>query len=162
MQTILDRTKKEHNGVDPYSMIVAIILITTQRTTSTRRSICSRFCPRSRQPTSTHYGVFTGQRGFMETSRAKFALNDADPPVPVIPCRPKVRYDFIVNGTEVTVTRDEKPSEHKFSTTDKDRLQVSSPLHYFLESIGFSRVNALAICQPIENGKTVIGVMGDK
>lgn len=40
--------------------------------------------------------------------------------------------------------------------------QAESPLHSFLESIGFSRVDAHAICGAIESGKTVHGVMGDK
>jgi hypothetical protein len=163
MQTILDRTKKEHNGVDSYSMIVL-------------SNHPHHYAPDDLDPQKHLFSVLPGQppanldalwsvhkaAGFYGNIPAKFALDDADPPVPVIPPRPKVRYDFIVNRTDVTVTRDAQPTEHKFSTKDKDRVQVSSPLHDFLESIGFSRVDAHAICQPIESGKTVNGVMGDK
>jgi len=71
-----------------------------------------------------------------------------------------VRYDFIVNGTEVKVTRDGQPIEVTFSTTDKDIKGSESALHKFLESIGRSRVDAHMVCGLVEGGQTVHGVIG--
>jgi hypothetical protein len=163
MQTILNRTKKEHDGVDPYSMIVL-------------SNHPHHYAPDDLDPQKHLFSVLPEEppanldalwsihkaAGLYGNIPAKFALDDADPPVPVIPRRPKVRYDFIVNGTDVTVTRDELPTEHKFSTKDKDRVQVSSPLHDFLESIGFSRVDARMVCEAVEKGQSIHGVMGTK
>ncbi len=163
MQTILDRTKKEHNGVDPYSMMVL-------------RNHPHHYATEDLDPQKHLFSVLPEQlkanldalwsihksAGLYGNIPAKFSADDPNPPAPVTTRRLKIRYDFVVNGTEVTVTRDEQPTDHKFSTTHKDRAQASSPLHDFLESIGFSRVDAHAICEAIESGKTVNGVMGEK
>jgi hypothetical protein len=73
-----------------------------------------------------------------------------------------VHYDFAVSATEVKVTRDGKPIDVTFSTTDKDGRDAASALHRFLESIGRSRVDAHMVCESIEKGQTVHGVMGNK
>jgi hypothetical protein len=163
MQTILDRTKKEHNGVDPYSMIV-LSNHPHHYATDDLDPQKHLFSVLPEVPPANLDALWSIHKaaGLYGNIPAKFALDDADPSIPVIPRRPKIRYDLVVNGTDVTVTRDGQPTEHTFSTTDKDRVQVSSLLHDFLESIGFSRVDAHAICQPIESGMTVNGVMGDK
>jgi hypothetical protein len=80
--------------------------------------------------------------------------------VPVV--WPKVRYDFQVTGTDVSVLREGKPVPQKFSTIDKDRPQAPSALHEFLEDIGLSRVDAHMICKAIEEGKSVSGVYATK
>ena len=163
MQTILDRTKKEHNGVDPYSMMVL-------------SNHPHHYASEDLDPQKHLFSVLPEQlkanlgalwsihkaAGLYGNIPANFSPEDPNPPAPVITRRPKIRYDFVVNGTDVSVTRDEQPTDHKFSTTDKDRVQASSRLHDFLESIGFSRVDVHAICEAVESGKTVNGVMGEK
>jgi hypothetical protein len=72
-----------------------------------------------------------------------------------------IRYDFAVSGTEVTVSRDGQPLNVNFSTEEKDTRTSVSPLHNFLESIGRSRVDAHMVCELIEKGQTVGGVMGE-
>ena len=98
----------------------------------------------------------------MATSQPSFLPTIADPPAPVLPPRPKFRYDFDMSGTEVQVTRNGEATNLIFSTKDKDRAPAPSPLHDFLESMGFSRVDAHAICEAIERGQAVHGVMGSK
>jgi hypothetical protein len=73
-----------------------------------------------------------------------------------------VPYDFAVSGTELKVTRAGKPIEKTFSITDKDTRDSESALHKFLESIGRSRVDAHMVCEQVEKGQTVCGVMGNK
>jgi hypothetical protein len=71
-----------------------------------------------------------------------------------------VRYDFCVSGTEITVLRDGQPIGPTFSTTEKDSKDSKSALHKFLVSIGRSRVDAHMVCELVEKGQTVHGVMG--
>ena len=73
-----------------------------------------------------------------------------------------VPYQFAVNGTEVGVTRDGQPTGQTFLTTDKDASASASPLHRFLVSIGRSPMDASRICEQIEKGQSVRGVMGDR
>ena len=49
-----------------------------------------------------------------------------------------------------------------FSTTEKDRQQVPSKLHEFLEDIGLSRVDAHMICSAIEGGNSISGIFALK
>jgi hypothetical protein len=70
------------------------------------------------------------------------------------------RYDFAVSGTEVRVSRDGQPMNVTFSTTEKDTRDSVSALHKFLESIGRSRVDAHMVCELVEKGQTVHGVIG--
>jgi hypothetical protein len=65
-----------------------------------------------------------------------------------------------VNGTDVKVFRNGQPTDLTFSTKDKDRAPAPSPLHEFLESIGRSRVDAHMVCEVVEKGQSVDGVMG--
>lgn len=74
----------------------------------------------------------------------------------------KARYDFVVSGTEIRVVRDGTPMEVTFSTTERDSSESPSALHRYLESIGRSRVDAHAVCEAVENGQTVFGVIGNK
>lgn len=71
-----------------------------------------------------------------------------------------VRYDFYVSGTEIGVARDGQPIDVTFSTTEKDSKDSESALHKFLVSIGRPRVDAHMVCEAVENGQTVLGVMG--
>jgi len=65
-----------------------------------------------------------------------FSTEEGDPPPPVVPVqRPKVRYDFQIDGTEVRVLREGKQVPQVFVTTDKDRPQAPSKPHEFLEDI---------------------------
>jgi hypothetical protein len=73
-----------------------------------------------------------------------------------------IPYDFAVSGTEVKVTRDGKPLDVTFSTTEKDTKDSVSALHKFLESIGRSRVDAHMVCEVVEKGKPVHGVYGNR
>jgi hypothetical protein len=74
----------------------------------------------------------------------------------------RFRYAFAVSGTEVKVTRDRRPMDVTFSTTEKDSANSVSALHKFLESIGRSRVDAHMVCEAVEKGQSVDGVMGNK
>jgi hypothetical protein len=76
--------------------------------------------------------------------------------------RPVFRYDFIVHGTQVRVSREGAQVDRVFSITDKDTKERPSPLHLFLLSIGRSRGDAHAVCEAIEQGHTVMAVVGIK
>jgi len=163
MQAILDRTKKEHNNIDPYCMIVF-------------SNHPHYYAPDDLDPQKHLFSVLPEQTsasldalwsihnaaGLYGNIPIKFSSEDADPPAPVLTRRPKFRYDFEVMGTEVKVVRNGEATDHVFLATDKDRAQAPSPLHEFLESIGFSRVDAHMICESVEKGKTVYQVMGSK
>ena len=163
MQAILDRTKREHNNVDPYCMIVfsnhphhyAPDELDPQR---------HLFSVLPEQPSASLDALWSIHKaaGLYGNIPTKVSAEDADPPAPVLTRRPKVRYDFEVNGSEVKVARNTETTDRVFSTMDKDRAQAPSPFHEFLESIGFSRVDAHGICGTIEKGETVQGVMGNK
>jgi hypothetical protein len=71
-----------------------------------------------------------------------------------------IRYDFHVSGTEIKVVRDGQPINITFSTIERDSKDLESALHKFLVSIGQSRVDAHMICESVEKGQTVRGVMG--
>ena len=73
-----------------------------------------------------------------------------------------VLYQFTVRGTEVTVVRDGHPIPETFSAYDEDTVDRPSPLHKFLESIGRSEKDAHIICEQVEKGQSVRGVMGSK
>lgn len=76
--------------------------------------------------------------------------------------RPAFRYDLIVSGTEVRVSRDGKQLDVVFSTLEKDTKELASPLHTFLLSIGRSRVDAHMVCTAVEQGQAVTGAVGWK
>jgi hypothetical protein len=95
----------------------------------------------------------------MEGQRDEFVVRT---PVTMGQAGHNVRYDFTVSGTEVKVTRDGQPMDVTFSTTEKDTKDSASTLHKFLESIGRSRVDAHMVCQAVEKGRIVHGVMGNK
>jgi hypothetical protein len=95
----------------------------------------------------------------MEEQRDQFVVKT---PVTMGQVSHNVRYDFTVSGTEIRVTRDEHPLGVTFSTTEKDTKDSASALHKFLESIGRSRVDAHMVCEAVEKGQTVHGVMGNK
>lgn len=73
-----------------------------------------------------------------------------------------VRYNFAISGTEVKVERNGQPVGLTFTTMEKDTKDSASALHKFLESIGRSRVDAHAVCEAVEKGQSVHGVMGTK
>lgn len=78
------------------------------------------------------------------------------------PDRAAFRYDFLVNGTEVRVIRDGKQLENIFSTLEKDTRESASPLYKFLLSIGRPKGDAHMVCEAVEKGGTVSGVIGWK
>lgn len=163
MQTILDRIKKEHNNVDPYCMIVfsnhphhyAPDDLDPQK---------HLFSVLSEQPNANLDALWSIHKAadLYGNIPTKFSSEDADPPAPVLSRRPKVRYDFEISGTEVKVARNGEGTGLVFSTKDRDRAMAASPLHDFLESIGFSRVDAYGICEAIEKAQAVHGVMALK
>jgi hypothetical protein len=112
----------------------------------------------SRGPGSRTVSIFYF---FRRDSRTQSYL-EKDPSSPVFTPRHEVRYDFDVIGTEVKVTRNGKVTDLTFSTKDKDRVQASSPLHDFLETIGRSRVDAHMVCEAVERGQSIHAVMGNK
>jgi hypothetical protein len=73
-----------------------------------------------------------------------------------------VRYDFAVNGAGIKVMRNGEPTDLSFSTKDIDRVKAPSALHEFLEDIGRSRVDAHMVCEAVEKGQSIHGVMGSK
>jgi hypothetical protein len=166
MQLILDRTKKEHNDTDPYCMIVfsnnphhyAPNEIDPQKhllSVVSQQSHANLNALQSLHYAATLYGNVPNS----------FSSEEGEPPPPAVPVplpRPEVRYDFEVNEMDVKVIRNGLPTGLTFSVKDKDRGPAPSPLHDFLESIGRSRVDAHMVCEAVENGKTVCGVMGLK
>ena len=96
----------------------------------------------------------------MEGQRDKFVVKT---PVGMAHAHHHVRYDFVVVGTEIKVSRDGQPVDNlTFSTAEKDTKESESSLHKFLESIGRSRVDAHMVCEAVKKGQTVCGVMGNK
>lgn len=73
-----------------------------------------------------------------------------------------VRYDFYVDGTVIKVTSDGQPIGVTFSATEKDLKDSESALHKFLTSIGRSHVDAHMVCELVEEGQSVNGVMGTR
>jgi hypothetical protein len=71
-----------------------------------------------------------------------------------------VRYDFCVSGSEISVYCDGQELGVTFSTTEIDTKDSESALHKFLVSIGRSRADAHMVCELVEKGQTVHGVMG--
>lgn len=160
MQIMLQEIKREHNNVDPYTLLVlsnhphhyAIAdLDPRQHVLSVvgKQPRANRAALQSLHAAATLYGNIP----------MGFSTEQGEPPAPSVPVvLPKVRYDLLVNGTEVSVSRDRMPVAQAFSITDKDRPQAHSKLHEFLEDIGLSRVDAHMICKAIEEGKSVSGV----
>jgi hypothetical protein len=83
-------------------------------------------------------------------------------PSTILPASQIVRYDFIVSETRVRVIRDGQSTNLSFSTANKDTKEAASPLHEFLESIGRSRHDAHAVCEAVESGRSVHGLVGNK
>jgi hypothetical protein len=164
MRILLDRVKEHHNGVDPYCMIIFsnhphhyavrdldpqahLLSVLSQKPSAHMLSLQSLF----------------SAAGLYGNVPMGFSMEEGDPPPPAVPVVwPKVRYDFQVTGTDVSVLREGKAVPQKFSTTDKERPQAPSKLHEFLEDIGLSRVDAHMICTAIEEGKSVSDVYAPK
>lgn len=164
MQILLQEAKENNKGADPYCMIVfsnhphhyAI------RDLDPQRHLLSVLAQRP--------GAHPLALGSLHTAAdlygnipIGFSIDESDPPQPAVPTVwPKVRYDFQIDGTDVTVLREGNIAPQAFSTTEKDRKQAPSKLHEFLEDIGLSRVDAHMICTFIEEGKSVSGVFALK
>jgi hypothetical protein len=154
IRDLLDKIKAHHCDVDPYCMIVFsnhrhhyavrdldpqqhLLYVMSQNPTARMLS------PRSLVMAANLYGNIP----------MGFAMEEGDPPPPAVPVvRPRVRYDFRANATEVSVFREGKALVERFSTTYKDRQQAPSKLHEFLEDLGLSRVDAHMICKAVEEG----------
>ena len=70
------------------------------------------------------------------------------------------KYDFVVEGTLVRVFRMDKLLPIKFSTADKGTKDSESPLHRFLEGVGWSSGDARVVCEAVEKGDSVRSVFG--
>jgi hypothetical protein len=163
MQSILNRVQKLHDGVDPYSLIVF-------------SNHPHHYAPDDLDPRRHLFSVLpehqTANLGALRALHNaanlygnipnRFSLDDPDPPTPVFTPTHKVRYDFDVTEAEVRVTREGQTTDAVFATKVVDRAEAPSPLHDFLESIGRSRVDAHMVCDAIESGQSVHGVMGSK
>lgn len=164
MQLLLDEINREHNNVDPYTLLVLsnhphhyairdldpqphVLSVVSQQPKANTAAL------QSLHIAATLYGNIP----------MGFSTEEGDPPPPsVAVVWPKFRYDLQVNGANIAVSREGKPLAQTFSTTDKDRPQASSKLHEFLEDLGLSRVDAHMICTAIEEGKSVSGVYAPK
>ena len=119
MQGILERTKKEHNDVDPYSMIVFsnhphhyavneldpqkhLLSVVSQEAARREAGINHRALWSLHQAANLYGNVpneFPDDNGKRPTAVASVSEQIH-----------RVRYDFTVSGTEVTVVRDGQPS----------------------------------------------------
>ncbi len=164
VKVLLDEVNKEHNGTDPYCMLVfsnhphhyAVYDLDPHQhllSVLAQDPKANVVALRSLHLAAMLYGnVPMG-----------FSMEEGDPPPPAVPAAwPKVRYDLQVEGTEVRVLREGKAVSQAFSTTDRDRPKAPSNLHEFLEDIGLSRVDAHAVCAAIEEGKSVQSVYANK
>jgi hypothetical protein len=166
MQLILDRIKKEHNDVDPYCMIVFSNHPHhyAPNDIDVQKHLVSVVSQQARANLNALQSLHRAANLYGNVPNG-FSSEEGEPPPPVVPIslpRPEVRYDFEVNGTEIKVLRNGQPADVTFSTKHKDRGPAPSPLHEFLESIGRSRVDAHMVCDAVEGGKIVCGVMGFK
>ena len=164
IQSLLDGIKKEHNGTDPYCMIVfsnhphhyAVRDLDPQQhllSVISQQPKVHLLALKSLHTAADLYGSIP----------VGFSMEDNNPPPPAVPVGwPKVRYDFQVSGTDVAVLREGNPVSEGFSTTEIDRIQAPSKLHEFLEDIGLSRVDAHMICNIVEEGSSVLGVFASK
>jgi len=164
IRSLLDGIKKEHNDADPYCMIVfsnhphhyAVRDLDPKQhllSVISQQPEVHLLALKSLHTAASLYGSIP----------VGFSMEDNNPPPPAVPVGwPKVRYDFEVSGTNVTVLREGKPVSQTFSTTEKDRPQAPSDLHEFLEDIGLSRVDAHMICTVAEEGSSVPGVFAPK
>jgi hypothetical protein len=164
MLDLLDRVKKQHNGTDPYSMIVFsnhphhyalqdldpephLLSIVPQQQSVHPLAL------RSLHVAAEHYGNIP----------MGFTTADGDPPLPAASAVwPKVRYDLQVNGSDVSILREGKLTSLVFSTDEKDLPQAPSQLHEFLEDIGLSRGDAHMICTAIEEGNSISSIFAPK
>ncbi len=164
MRLLLDKVKHHHNGADPYSMMVfsnhphhfAILDLDPGPhllSVVPQQPGANIIALQNFHMAATMYGNIPNS----------FSTEEGDPPQPVVPvARPQFRYDFLVNGTDVCVLREGKETAQQFLIKDKDRPQAPSPLHEFLEDISLPRVDAHAICEQVEAGKSVSGVYATK
>jgi len=160
MQLLLDRIKKQHSGKDPYCMVV-FSNHPHHYAIHNQDPQPHLFCVASQPPCVDNKILHSIVRAatLYGNIPQSFSAEDGDPPPPAAPLVwPRDRYDFLVNGTEVLVVHKGQPLPERFATTDKDRPQAPSRLHEFLEDGGLSRVDAHAICEAIESGKSVAGV----
>lgn len=131
MQLLLDEINREHNNVDPYTLLVLsnhphhyairdldpqphVLSVVSQQPKANTAAL------QSLHIAATLYGNIP----------MGFSTEEGDPPPPsVAVVWPKFRYDLQVNGANIAVSREGKPLAQTFSTTDKDRPQASSKLH---------------------------------
>lgn len=163
VEILLDEINKQHNGKDPYSLLML----------SNNPHHYEVDYP---DPGRHLFGVVgrESQANLIALQDLLKAANlygnipngfsaDEEPLPPVNSLGwAKVRYDFNVCGTEVSVLREGKVLPQTFSTTEKDHPKSPSKLHEFLEDIGLSRVDAHMICDMIEKGNSVQRVCATK
>lgn len=70
------------------------------------------------------------------------------------------RYDFRVVSSRIIIKRDGQIIGRSFSTLEKDTKESQSPFHGFLKAIGLSEVDAHMICEIVQRGENVSGVVG--
>lgn len=164
IKRLLTEVNKQHNGSDPYSMLV----LSNHPYHYAINDLAPHphlLCVFGQQPKANIVAL----RGLAQAANLHgnipmgFSIEEGDPPPPVVPVRwPKVRYDFQIDGTEVRVVREGKPLSQIFVTTDKDRPQAPSKLHEFLEDVGLTRADAHMVCEAIQAGNSVQGVHANK
>lgn len=159
MLALLDRVKAEHNGTDPYSMIIF--------SNHPHHYALEQPNPEQHllsvvpQPQTVHplalKSLHTAAERYGNVPNG-FSTEEGEPaPAPPNPW-PKTRYDLHVTGSVVRILREGEPISQVFSIADKDLPQAPSQLHEFLEDVGLSRVDAHMICTYIEQGSSVHGV----
>jgi len=160
IRALLDKIKKRPDGADPYCMIVfsnhphhyAV------RDLDPQQHLLSVLAKKPTVHILSLQSLF-GAAGLYGNIPMGLSSEEGDPPPPAVPVMwPKIRYDLQIAGTDVSILRKGKDIGKKFLTTDKDRPEAPSRLHEFLEDVGLSRVDAYAICEAIEEGKSLAGV----
>jgi hypothetical protein len=164
VQIMLEEIKREHNNADPYTLLVLSnhphhYAITELDPRPHVLSVVSQQ-PKAAIEALQKLHVAATLYGNIPMG---FSQEEGEPPAPAVPVVvPKVRYDFRVNGIDVSVSRDGKVVAQGFSIVDKDHPQGPSKLHEFLEDIGMSPVDAHMICKMIEQGHSLQGVFALK
>jgi hypothetical protein len=162
MKRLLTEINKEHGGADPYTMLVLInhphhYAIRDLAPQPHMLSVLAQH-PKANISALRSLALAASLYG-----NIPMGFSTDEPPPPVVPARwPKIRYDFHVAGSKITVLREGQAMSQMFENADKDRPQVPSRLHEFLEDIGFSRVDAHMICKALEEGNPVQDVYGNK
>ncbi len=159
MLALLDRVKEQHNGTDPYAMIIFSnhphhYALEQPNPEQHLLSVVPQ--PQTVHPLALR-SLHTAAERYGNVPNV-FSTEYEDPLLTPPNPWPKTRYDLEVTGSDVRVLREGTPISQVFSVEDKDRPQAPSQLHEFLEDAGLSRVDAHMICTYIEQGSSIHAV----